>query len=76
MMPKIEQIYAFIAEDTGPDDEGVTGFATGMGWMPMVGADIDRIESLKPIAQQIAKSTGKKIKLIKFTNREEVETIS
>ena len=71
-MPRIEEMFAFVAEDSGPDDEGVVGMATGSGWMPLVGADMARVESLKPIAQDIASQTGKKIKLIHFTNREDL----
>lgn len=47
-MPRIEEMYAFVAEDSGPDDEGVVGMATKSGWMPLVGADMARVESLKP----------------------------
>jgi len=75
-MPAINQMYAFVSEDSGPDDEGIVGFHTDTGWMPMVGADMDRIKSLKPIAQAIAKETGKKIKVLCFTNREELEIIT
>ena len=74
-MPRIEQMYAFVAEDSGPDDEGVVGFMANTGWMPMVGADMARVESLKPIAQHIVSTTGKKIKLLRFTNREEMGLI-
>lgn len=75
-MPRIEEMYAFVAEDAGPDDEGVVGMNTGLGWVPLVGADMARVESLKPIAQQIAKQTGKKVKLLHFTTREELEIIT
>ena len=34
-MPRIEEMYAFVAEDSGPDDEGVVGMATGSGWVPL-----------------------------------------
>ena len=71
-MPKIEEMYAFIAEDKGPDDEGIVGFMAGTGWLPMVGADMARVESLKPIARGIANATGTKIKLLRFTQREEL----
>lgn len=74
-MPRIESMYAFVTEDEGPDDEGVIGFMANTGWMPMVGADMARVKSLKPIAQGIARTTGKKVKLLHFTNREELETI-
>lgn len=75
-MPKIEQMYAFITEDKGPDDEGVIGMNTDMGWMPLVGADMARVESLRPIALQIAREVGKPIKLLRFTQREELEVLN
>ena len=76
LMPRIEEMYAFVAEDKGPDDEGIIGFMAETGWMPMVGADMARVESLKPIAQHVARATGKKIKLLRFTKREELGPIS
>lgn len=76
-MPRIEEMYAFVAEDKGPDDEGIVGWNIGGlgGWMPLVGADMARVESLKSIARQIQKATGKKIKLLHFTNREDLGEI-
>ena len=71
-MPRIEEIYAFVAEDSGPEDEGIVGMNTGDGWMPLVGADMARVESHKPIARGIAAATGKKIKILRFTQREEL----
>ncbi|GAI80255.1 unnamed protein product [marine sediment metagenome] len=41
-MPRIEEMYAFIVEDSGPDDEGVIGIQTEPGtdgkrlWLPLV----------------------------------------
>lgn len=76
-MPKITEISAFIAEDTGPDDEGITASwaGPGQGWMPLVGADQARIASLRPLAQQLADSQGKPIKLVRFSVREVIEVI-
>ena len=71
-MPRIEEMFAFVAEDSGPEDEGLVGMKTEHGWMPLVGADMARVESLKPIARGIAAATGKKIKIIHFTQREEL----
>jgi len=71
-MPRIEEMYAFVAEDSGPDDEGVVAMSVGDVMLPLVGADMARVESLKPIAQDIASQTGKKVKLIHFTNREDL----
>ncbi|GAH63566.1 unnamed protein product [marine sediment metagenome] len=74
-MPRIEQMYAFVCEDSGPEDEGIIGMQTGMGWMPLVGADMARVESLRPIAQGIGRKIGKKVTLVHFSNREDVEVI-
>ncbi|GAJ01744.1 unnamed protein product, partial [marine sediment metagenome] len=63
---------AFVAEDLGPEDEGIVGMGTKAGWIPLVGADMARVESLKPIARNIATQTGKKIKLLHFTHREDL----
>jgi len=75
-MPKIMEMYAFVAEDKDPEDEGIIGFMAGTGWMPLVGADMARVDSLKPIARDISRNTGKTVKLIRFTNREELGIVS
>lgn len=79
-MPKIAEMYAFIVEDAGPDDEGVAAMQVGppggpFCWMPLVGADMARVESLRPIAQRLSRQTGKPLKLIRFTHREEVDIL-
>lgn len=71
---KIKTIHAFIAEDKD-GTEGVIGQYTPNGWMPFVCADETRVESLRPIAQQIAKTTNHKIKLCRFSIREDLENI-
>lgn len=75
-MPRIDTLYAFVAEDTGPDDEGVIGMLTTDGWLPLVGADMARIDSVRIAAEQIARDTGKRVKLLQFTNRVEMEEIN
>lgn len=74
-MPKIEEMFAFVTEDSSPDDEGIVAVPYGNEWLPMVGADMKRVESLKPIAQEIATKTGKNIKILHFTQREEIGRI-
>lgn len=84
-MPKIEEIFAYIAEDNGPEDEGVVatimggaslgGVSVGGVSMPLIGADISRIDSLREIAKDIATKSGKTIRLCKFSVREIVEVI-
>ena len=73
-MPKINELYAFIAEE-GIDDEGVVAMKLESNWLPMVGSDMDRMISLKPIATKIANLTGKNITLAKFSIRTDMEVI-
>ena len=75
-MPKIDAVYAFISTDEGIDDEGVVAWKFGAAWMPLLGADKARVESLKPIAKRIAQITKKRIVLAKFTVREDLEIIT
>ncbi len=79
-MPRIDKLWAFIAPDTGPEDEGlVTAMASdpliGNFPMPLIGGDMDRLESTRPVAQKIANASGVTIKLVTFSVRTEVEEI-
>lgn len=70
---RIERIWAFVsvADD---NDEGVAAFnATPVWTLPMVAADEERVASLRPIARQLAKLSGKPIKLVRFETRVEEE---
>jgi hypothetical protein len=71
----ISEMYAFISTDD--EGEGVMAFLAQNGtWMPMVGADMTRVEQLKPIAINMGKAQGRKVKLIKFSQREELEVLT
>jgi dihydroorotase-like cyclic amidohydrolase len=75
-MPRIDKMFAFIAEDNGPEDEGVCAFQTPGGmWFPLVGADMKRVDSLRKIAVQICEESGKPIHLVEFSVRREIEVI-
>lgn len=64
-MPKIEEMYAFCAEES-PGDEGVIGTYSRGSWIPLVGADTARVDSLREIAIAIAKHKGIKVTLKRF----------
>jgi ABC-type branched-subunit amino acid transport system ATPase component len=72
---KITEMFAFIATEKD-GTEGVMGMMSENGWVPLVGADMDRVESIKPIVQGIAQSSGVNITLAKFSVRENLEVIS
>lgn len=77
-LEKITEVYCFVSEDEG--GEGIIAqqidLPNGKTFMPFVCSDKARMESLKPLAKNMAKLTGKKIKLIKLIQREEIEDIS
>jgi len=72
---KITTIKAYISiDDNG--DEGICGFMKPDGqWLPMVCADDARVDSLRPLAEKIAKASGKLITLARFSVREDMEVI-
>lgn len=75
-MPRIDELYAYVIEDSGPDDEGVPAFySPTYGWMPMMGADAERAEQLRDQALFAARAAGKPVKLIRSTGIEVVEVI-
>lgn len=72
---RIDKLFAFVVID---DDgtEGIPAFlAPGGTAMPMVGADLARVDSLRPIAQKFARESDKTVRLYVFDNRAEVEVI-
>jgi len=71
---KIKEIWAFLSVDNG--GEGIIGALNDKGYfVPFVAADKQRLLTLMPEAQKIAKNINKKVKLVKFTTREDIEEI-
>jgi hypothetical protein len=67
-------MYAFVCADHDHDDEGVLAFCDDRGrWFPMMGADMDRIASLIPLADEIVKRSGKPYRILHFKLDGEVE---
>lgn len=73
---KIEKLYAWVA--TEPDGgEGVCGaFIREMGGLvPLVGADRERIESLRPYAELTRRGSGYPVRLVEFSTRTDMEEL-
>lgn len=74
MPDRIDRMFAFIAEDSS--GEGLAGFwDPNSGWMPMVAADEARVDALREIAQSVATTSGKPVRLCVFERRVELEMI-
>lgn len=74
---RIDEIYLFVSKDaTG--NEGVTAYYDRLNqqWLPLVCADQARIDSLRNLALEVALATGSEVKLIRYSTREEIETIA
>ncbi len=72
---RIDEMFAYVAVDD--EGEGITAYLSPENgqWMPMVGADMDRMKSLAPVAQQLADKGDRPIKLIRYETRTELETL-
>ena len=73
---RIESMFAFIQMDTDNTEGVIAMLDVSSGtWIPLVGADMDKVKQLRPVAQRTALTTGRPVHLIHFTNREEIEVI-
>lgn len=70
---RIDELLAWISVD--PDgNEGIIGAKLlGDTFLPFVGADRARIESLRGKAREISMLTGHPIRLVRFSKREVLE---
>jgi hypothetical protein len=76
---RFEEVFLFLFKnDEG--DEGVAGYQTDIEGravaVMMVAADEDRKESYKKVARDMANKSGREIEIIRFSNREHIETIA
>lgn len=73
---KIEEVYCYVSVDEN-GNEGIVAqtmeLAGSTVMMPFVAADRVMRDRLDPLAKQIQKKTGKKIRLLRMTSREVIE---
>jgi hypothetical protein len=65
---KIERLYAWVATEAD-GGEGVCAMSLMGTMMPLVGADMERIESLRAHARSVAVASGCPVKLVEFSTR-------
>ncbi len=69
---KITEMWAWVC--TEPDGgEGIPALDSHMGPLPMVGADAERIQSLRPHAVKAAQQLKLPVKLVRFHQMEVIE---
>ena len=67
----IKELFAFVTTDNNDGDEGIMGFDTGRGMMPMIGADMARVDSLRKTADLVAVAAGISYEVKHFHNAAE-----
>ena len=71
---RITSLWAFTSVDTD-GTEGIVGMTVpGLGMVPLVGADLARIDSLRSYAQTVATATGLPVTLSHFSVRTDQDT--
>lgn len=70
---KIDTIWTFLSEDEG--GEGIVAQLINGAWMSFVTGEERVVKKLIPLAKNISMHSGKKVKLVKFTKREDLEVI-
>lgn len=75
-MKIIESITVAAAIDEEGQIEGICGVMFGGDWMPLVSADEERYAQIRVLAKMVAANGKKTIKMVRFTTRSEVETIT
>lgn len=71
---RIDQLFAFTCVDVD-GTEGVVGVLTGDGWVPLVGANMIRVNQLRPEAQRIANETRRKVLVKRFSTMTVLEEL-
>jgi hypothetical protein len=66
----INELFVFVA--CSETREGICSAQLREMVVPLIAPDEDRLKSLLPIAREAARNSKAKVKLIKFTMREEV----
>lgn len=69
---KITEMYAYIDEA-----DGLVAFHDSVhGWIPLVCASAATVPKLTPLAQIVANRSGRPVRLVRFTNRIDLEIVA
>ena len=71
---KVTQVIVALVQH-GDEDEAVPAVQSSMGWIPLITADPKCEEWVRAKAREIAEGSGMKIRIARFTAREDLEVI-
>lgn len=72
---RITQLWAWTQVDPADNQEGIVGTLMGRNWMPLIASDRVRLDDLRPIARDMARTTGRAVRLRRFVAAEDVEVV-
>ena len=73
---RMTSLWAYTQVDPVDDQEGIIAFLGHDGSLhPLIASDRVAMDSLRPIAETTARSTGRPVTLSRFSVRENLETI-
>lgn len=72
---RIDSMWVYTQVDADGTEGVIAMTLPGLGLTPLLGADLARIASLRPYAQQVATATGRPVVLSHYSVRTDQETI-
>lgn len=69
----IAEVFAFLAEET--EGDGIVAVSRGPMLFPLVTSNPGNLPRMREDAQAVADKVGCRVRLVRFTAREDVETI-
>ena len=75
---RMEAIYAFLSVDPGGEGIVATGIEVDdktVGLYTLVTSNLTQVKRMRPFARAAAVKSGKPVRLVKFTQREDIETL-
>lgn len=72
---RIDQVWVFVSLDEDGNEGVCAASLPGLGVVPLIAADEDRLKSLTGLAHEVSQLSGKTIRLIRLCTREEVMVI-
>lgn len=69
----LTELYVYVAQGETPQDEVVAMLAFSDGKVvPLFAPNVEDVPKLAPLAELFQESTGKTLKLVRFSSREDV----
>ena len=70
----VETVTCFVSVDE-EGNEGIMGANLGIGWMPFIGADEEKISQLYPIAKDLSERYKVPFKVIQLSTRADITDV-